>query len=56
MNQADDDYHRLALAREAAQRAVSVMDHRTELGVLAFDMKSDWVVPIGPIGAPGQDA
>ena len=54
MNQADDDYHRLALAREAAQRAVSVMDHRTELGVLAFDMKSDWVVPIGPIGAPGR--
>jgi len=52
MNQADDDYHRLALAREAAQRAVSVMDQRTELGVLAFDMKSTWVVPIGPIGAP----
>ncbi len=54
MNQADGDHHRLALAREAAQRAVSVMDQRTELGVLAFDMKSSWVVPIGPIGAPGQ--
>ena len=52
MNQADGDHHRLALAREAAQRAVSVMDQRTELGVLAFDMKSTWVVPIGPIGAP----
>ncbi len=54
MNQADGDHHRLALAREAAQRAVGVMDQRTELGVLAFDMKSDWVVPIGPIGAPGR--
>ena len=49
MNQADGEHHRLALAREAAQRAVSVMDQRTELGVLAFDMKSSWVVPIGPI-------
>ena len=54
MNQADGDHHRLALAREAAQRAVAVMDQRTELGVLAFDMKSSWVVPIGPIGAPGR--
>ena len=54
MNQADGDHHRLALAREAAQRAVAVMDPRTELGVLAFDMKSSWVVPIGPIGAPGR--
>ncbi|MCH9674497.1 MAG: VWA domain-containing protein, partial [Gammaproteobacteria bacterium] len=47
MNRFDGEFNRLDLAKEAAQRAASLLGERSELGVLAFDMKSKWVVPIG---------
>ncbi|MEM7254831.1 MAG: VWA domain-containing protein, partial [Pseudomonadota bacterium] len=49
MNRVDDGLNRLDLAKEAAQRAAGLLGERSELGVLAFDMKSTWAVPIGPI-------
>ena len=49
MNRSDGEFNRLDLAKEAAQRAASLLGERSELGVLAFDMKSAWIVPIGPI-------
>ena len=49
MNRSDGEFNRLELAKEAAQRAAGLLKERSELGVLAFDMKSQWVVPLGPL-------
>ena len=53
MNRSDGEFNRLDLAKEAAQRAASLLGEHSELGVLAFDLKSEWIVPIGPMADRG---
>jgi len=38
----------IALAKEAVRRAVNMLDPADQVGVLAFDDTSQWIVPIGP--------
>ena len=42
-------FTKLELAKEAAQLVVEILDDRSEVGVLAFDTESTWVVPIQPV-------
>lgn len=41
---------RLALAKEAARRAVSLLSPTDQVGVIAFGSKYEWISPLGPVG------
>lgn len=45
---------KLALAKEAAYRAVAQLSAKDYVGVVTFDSASDWAVPLQPLGDPAQ--
>src|SRR5439155_560317 len=48
-----DNVSKMAMAREAAVLATESLRPDDQLGVLAFDIRNDWVVPLGTIAASG---
>jgi hypothetical protein len=48
-----DDVTKMAMAREAAVLATETLRPDDQLGVLAFDIRNDWVVPLATIAANG---
>ena len=48
MNAEQGQLTRMDLAKEAAQLAVELLGKQSEVGVIAFDARAKWVVPIGP--------
>ncbi len=45
---------KLALAKEAAYRAVAQLSAKDYVGVVTFDSTGDWAVPLQPLGDPSQ--
>jgi len=48
-----DNVSKMAMAREAALLATEALRPDDQLGVLAFDIRNDWIVPLAPIRANG---
>lgn len=48
-----DNVSKMAMAREAALLATEALRPDDQLGVLAFDIRNDWIVPLAPIDANG---
>lgn len=48
-----DNVSKMAMAREAALLATEALRPDDQLGVLAFDIRNDWIVPLAPISANG---
>lgn len=53
MTDAQYGVSRMEMAKEAAMRAVEVMEAEDTIGVIAFDDRPVWAVPIGKIGSNG---
>ena len=53
MSLRSDDVTKMAMAREAAILATETLRPDDQLGVLAFDIRNDWVVPLASIAANG---
>ena len=46
----------LAMAKEATVAAAELLDRRDQLGIIAFDAASRWLLEIGPISGPEEAA
>jgi Mg-chelatase subunit ChlD/uncharacterized membrane protein len=53
MDMREEGVTKMAMAREAANLAVEMLDENDQVGVLAFDSLTRWVVPIQRVGAAG---
>ncbi|HLH23618.1 MAG TPA: VWA domain-containing protein [Chloroflexota bacterium] len=53
MSLRSDDVTKMAMAREAAVLATETLRPDDQLGVIAFDVRNDWIVPLNSITANG---
>ena len=53
MSLRSDDVTKMAMAREAAVLATETLRPDDQLGVIAFDVRNDWIVPLNTLAANG---
>jgi Mg-chelatase subunit ChlD len=53
MSLRSDDVTKMAMAREAAVLATETLRPDDHLGVIAFDVRNDWIVPLNTLAANG---
>jgi Ca-activated chloride channel family protein len=53
MSLRSDDVTKMAMAREAAVLATETLRPDDQLGVIAFDVRNDWIVPLNTLTANG---